>query len=219
MNSIIMRSITYGMFAVGVKGEERPSACIVNTVMQVTASPIQIAVCVNRENYTNECIKKTGEFTVSVLSENTSGTIIGALGFNSGRDSDKLLNVKHKILREGMPVLREDICCWYLCKVIDQVEALTHTVFIAEVTAGSEETVGTPMTYDFYHKVIKGKAPKTAPTYQKEEDSRVDEPYSKYVCTICGYVYDDPQRPFEELPDDWTCPICKHPKSVFQLQT
>ncbi len=40
----------------------------------------------------------------------------------------------------------------------------------------------------------------------------------KYQCTICGYIYDDAQESvkFEELPDDWTCPICGAPKSVFK---
>jgi rubredoxin len=36
----------------------------------------------------------------------------------------------------------------------------------------------------------------------------------KWVCQICGYVYDG-EVPFEQLPEDWTCPICKHPKSDF----
>ena len=32
----------------------------------------------------------------------------------------------------------------------------------------------------------------------------------KYVCQICGYVYDDAKEkvPFAELPDDWKCPLC-----------
>lgn len=47
----------------------------------------------------------------------------------------------------------------------------------------------------------------------------------KYRCSMCGYIYDpklgDPERnispntPFEELPDDWTCPICGVDKSYF----
>ncbi len=47
----------------------------------------------------------------------------------------------------------------------------------------------------------------------------------KYVCSVCGYVYDpavgDPKQgipvgtPFEELPDDWHCPRCKRPKEKF----
>ncbi|HRR40782.1 MAG TPA: rubredoxin [Syntrophales bacterium] len=47
----------------------------------------------------------------------------------------------------------------------------------------------------------------------------------KYVCNVCGYVYDPaagdpdgnipPGTPFEELPDDWTCPICGSGKEEF----
>ena len=40
----------------------------------------------------------------------------------------------------------------------------------------------------------------------------------KYQCTICGYIYDDAKEniKFEDLPDDWTCPICGAPKAVFK---
>lgn len=48
----------------------------------------------------------------------------------------------------------------------------------------------------------------------------------RYICTVCDYIY-DPERgdvvrgidkgtPFEELPDDWVCPVCGEPKSVFE---
>ncbi len=48
----------------------------------------------------------------------------------------------------------------------------------------------------------------------------------KYVCTMCGYVYDpakgdpdngvEPGTPFESLPDDWICPVCGVDKDKFQ---
>lgn len=48
----------------------------------------------------------------------------------------------------------------------------------------------------------------------------------KYVCSVCGYVYDpaegDPESgvpagtPFAELPEDWTCPVCGAPKEEFE---
>lgn len=208
----ILTSLSYGMFALGAKGEHYPNACIVNTVIQISSYPMTIAVSVNHSNYTNECIKKSGQFTVSVLSENTSGAVIGALGFNSGRDGNKLHNVKHKILLEGAPVIQENICCWFLCKVVNIVETVTHTIFIAEPIAGSETIKNTPMTYDFYKNVIKGQSPLYAPTYIPEEQEVVD----KYVCTICKYEYSDSLVPFEELPDSWVCPICGAPKSVFK---
>ena len=41
----------------------------------------------------------------------------------------------------------------------------------------------------------------------------------KYVCKICGYVYDEANEKvkFDDLPDDWKCPLCGAPKSMFQL--
>jgi rubredoxin len=50
----------------------------------------------------------------------------------------------------------------------------------------------------------------------------------KYVCTVCGYVYDpeegDPDNgvetgtPFEKVPDDWTCPVCGASKDQFEKE-
>ena len=37
-----------------------------------------------------------------------------------------------------------------------------------------------------------------------------------WICTVCGYIYNDPDVSFEELPDDWICPICGMPKKAFQ---
>src|SRR5574344_1063712 len=40
----------------------------------------------------------------------------------------------------------------------------------------------------------------------------------KYKCLICGYIYDDNKEniPFSELPDNWKCPVCGAPKSMFE---
>ena len=42
----------------------------------------------------------------------------------------------------------------------------------------------------------------------------------KYVCSICGYVYDEAAEGtlFADLPDSWTCPLCTAPKSAFEPQ-
>lgn len=49
---------------------------------------------------------------------------------------------------------------------------------------------------------------------------------TKYKCTVCGYIYDpkegdpdngiEPGTPFEELPDDWVCPVCGAGKEDFE---
>ena len=216
MKNETLFKLSYGLYAIGVKDGEKASACIVNTVFQVTNSPNTLAVSMNHDNYSHECIQKTGLFTVSVLSEDTSGAVIGALGFASGRSTDKLANVRHRVLEEGLPIIKENICCWYLCKVITSAETPTHTLFIGEIIAGSDKAVGIPMTYDYYHKVIKGSAPKNAPTYQPSLQEDEDLGGDAWICTVCGYEYKDADVPFEELPDDWVCPICGMPKSAFK---
>lgn len=215
LTSDVLSTLTYGMYAIGVKCGEKVSACIVNTVQQVAYNPDIISVSVSHDNYSNECIRKSGLFTVSVLSEDTSGAVIGALGFSSGRDGDKLKNINYRVLAEGVPVVRENICCWFLCKVVGTAETRSHTVFLAEVVAGSDSVKGKPMTYEYYHRVIKGRAPKNAPTF-RENKPKKELNSESWVCTICGYVYNDPLVPFEELSDDWICPICGAPKTAFR---
>ncbi len=42
----------------------------------------------------------------------------------------------------------------------------------------------------------------------------------KYICNICGYVYDDAEQgvPFAELPEDWVCPLCGVGKEDFTAE-
>ena len=67
------------------------------------------------------------------------------------------------------------------------------------------------MTYAYYHKVIRGKSPKNAPTYLPEDEKAQE---ARWVCSVCGYVYDG-ETPFEQLPDSFVCPVCRQPKSAF----
>ena len=115
-------------------------------------------------------------------------------------------------MESGLPIVN-DSCGYIVCRVIDQMETSTHTVFLGEVVDGDVNSADPAMTYAYYHKVVKGKSPKNAPTYLPEED----EPSGRAVwkCSVCGYVYDG-ETPFEELPDTYTCPICRQPKEKFQ---
>ena len=208
MNKNAFRSLSYGVYIISTLDGEKPTGCVANSVMQITSSPATIAVSMNHDNYTNSCIKKSGKFAISILTEQSDPELIGRFGFQSGRDTDKFDGIE-AITKEEISVIT-DACGYIVCKVIDQMETETHTVFLGEVLDADVLKNEEPMTYAYYHKVVKGKSPKNAPTYIAEE--KAEEP--KWVCGNCGYVYDG-ETPFEELSADFKCPICKQPKEVF----
>ena len=212
MNTRVFRNLSYGVYAVSTLDGERNTGCIANSIVQITSSPATIAVSMNHDNYTNSCIAKTGKFAVSILSEESDAALIGRFGFQSGKDVNKFDGIDFSI-KEGLPVIN-DSCGYIVCKVIDKMETSTHTVFLGEVV--DCDTIGSSpaMTYAYYHNVVKGKSPKNAPTYLPEEDSTPEKTAAQWVCSICGYVYDG-EIPFEELPDTYTCPICKQGKEKF----
>lgn len=211
MNKNAFRSLSYGVYIISTLDGERATGCVANSVMQITSSPATIAVSMNHDNYTNSCIKKSGKFAISILSEESNPELIGRFGFQSGKDVDKFDGIE-AVEIEGLSVV-PDSCGYIVCKVIDQMETATHTVFLGEVLDADVLKNEEPMTYAYYHKVVKGKSPKNAPTYIPEEvEDKAED--AKWVCGICGYVYDG-EVPFEELPEDFKCPICKQPKDVF----
>ncbi len=210
MNKNAFRNFSYGVYVISTWDKGRATGCVANSAMQITSEPATIAVSINHNNYTNECIKDTGMFSISILSENTDPSIIGTFGFQSGRNVDKYENVAME-LHGYFPVVK-DACAYVVCRVIDTMETATHTVFLGEVTDCDVMSKEDPMTYAYYHKVVKGKSPKNAPTYIAEEPK--EEAKATYTCGICGYEYNG-TTPFEELPDDYVCPICGQPKSVF----
>lgn len=214
MNKNVFRNFSYGVYVVSTLDSNRPTGCIANSIMQITSSPATVAVSMNHDNYTNSCIEASGKFAISILSEDSDPELIGNFGFQSGKDINKFDTVSYETIGD-LPVIT-DACGYITCKVIDKMETSTHTVFLGEVVEGDILKNEPAMTYAYYHKVVKGKSPKNAPTYIAEEETKT-ESAAKWVCGICGYVYDG-DTPFEELPDTYTCPICKQPKSVFKQQ-
>lgn len=166
MNKNAFRQLSYGVYVISTWDEGRAVGCTANSAMQITSDPATIAVSVNHDNYTNQCIQSAEKFAVSILSEDSSPSIIGAFGFKSGRDHNKFDEVEHEI-KSFMPVV-SDACAYIVCEVIDKLETSTHTVFLGRVLDADMLKGGTPMTYAYYHNVIKGKSPRNAPTYIAE---------------------------------------------------
>ncbi|MBC8525254.1 MAG: flavin reductase [Candidatus Cloacimonetes bacterium] len=231
MNPKTLHKISYGLYVVSSKKDNKINGQIANTVFQITSEPPTFAISINKKNLTHEFIKKSRIFTVSILSEDATMKFIGNFGFKSGRDIDKFKDVNYKIGATNSPIVLDYTVAYLECEVINNLDVGTHTVFVGKVIDADILNDKKPMTYDYYHKVKKGKAPKTAPTYINDkiiEIKKEEKIMKKYVCTVCGYVYDPevgdpdsgikPGTAFEDIPDDWVCPVCGVSKDMFELQ-
>lgn len=194
-----MNKLTYGLFILTAKNGSKDNGCIINTVTQVTSEPNRISIAVNKSNYTHNMIAETGEFNVSVLTENSKFETYKHWGFQSGKDADKLEAISFKRSENGIIYIADETNAYISAKVISSVDLGTHTLFIADVTASEVLSDDKSVTYDYYHNNIKSKSPKT------------DNKKKGFICTVCGYIYEG-----DTLPDDFICPWCKHPASDFE---
>jgi len=227
MNLKALYKLGYGLYVVCSRKGSRVNGQIANTVFQITSEPPTIAVSINKNNLTHEFIRESKVMAVSVLSQDTPLSFIGHFGFKSGRDIDKLKGINYKTGDAQAPVVTDNVLAYLEAKVIREVDVGTHTIFIGELVDADVIKEGEPMTYAYYHQVKRGSTPKTAPSYVEEKKEEVPKA-PKYRCRVCGYIYDPelgdpdggikPGTPFEEIPDDWVCPVCGAAKSDFEKE-
>ncbi len=213
--------ISYGLYIVSSGTMQKANGYISNTIFQVTAEPARFANCCSKNNYTAALIQQSGVFSVSILAEQCSMDILSRFGYKSGRDINKMEGIE---LREGetsVPIVLNDTIAFMECKVINTIDLGTHWMFIADlVQCEIIDDTKSPLTYQYYRQVKKGVAPKNAPTYVNKElltKTHESNTAKKYKCLACGYIYDDAEEeiPFDELPDDWVCPLCGAEKTDF----
>ena len=190
-------NISYGLYVVTSNDGKKHNGLIVNTVMQVTDTPNRVAVCINKVNYSHDVIKETGIMNVNCLTESTPFETFKQFGFQSGKDTDKFAGEQVKTSENGLVVLKENINAFISLKVTDYIDLDTHGLFVCEVTESEIVSDEKAVTYTYYQENIKPK-----PQAQKKKG---------FVCKICGYVYEG-----DTLPEDYICPLCKHPASDFE---
>lgn len=194
-----MYNLTYGLFVLTAKEGDKQNGCIINTAIQVTTKPNRISITVNKDNYTHDLVAHTGEFNISILSSKAIFATFEHFGFRSGRDVDKFADYHaYKLADNGIAYITEGTNAYLSAKVIEKVDAGTHTIFIADVTAEAVLDDAPSVTYAEYQENIKPK-PQATPA-----DKTV------WRCSVCGYEYEG-----EEIPEDFICPWCKHPASDF----
>ena len=234
MNQEALFKITYGLYILSAGDGQKMTGHVSNTVFQITADPVRFAVATNKNNLTTDMITKSKVFSISVLDQNVDLLFLGPWGFKSGREIDKFEQVNHKTGKTGAPIFLEKAVAYFECKLTETIDTGTHLLFIGEVVdMDIIDNNATPLTYEYYRRVIKGISPKNAPTYIKEHDEiKEPKPASSgkkkqlYQCTVCGLIYDPeegdpdsgiaPGTAFEDIPDNWTCPVCGVTKNDFK---
>lgn len=167
LNMKIFTKLSYGVYVITTWDEGRATGCTANSAMQIMAEPATIAVSIHHDNYTNHCIADSGHFALSIMAEKSDPMLIGKFGFFSGKDTDKFDGVEYEV-KDFLPVIK-DSCGYLTCEVVDRFETQTHTIFLGKVIGGDIIHDTEPMTYAYYHKEVKGKSSKNAPTYLPDE--------------------------------------------------
>ena len=199
MDNKAFNKLSYGLFVLTARQAGKDNGCIINTVGQITADPAKIQICVNKQNYTHDMIMATGEFNVSILTEEAVFWIFQHYGFQSGRDVDKFANIPEARTANGIRYVEGCTNAVISGKVISAIDCGTHTLFIADVTDAVTLSDEKSVTYQYYFDHIK---PKPQPAKK-----------ASWVCKICGYVYEG-----DPLPADFICPWCKHGAEDFEKQ-
>jgi flavin reductase (DIM6/NTAB) family NADH-FMN oxidoreductase RutF len=164
-----LHKLSYGLYIIGSRKDDRLNGQVANTVFQITSEPPMVAVSINKTNLTHEFIKASRVFTVSVLGEATPLSYIGNFGFKSGKDTDKLKGMNYKTGETKAPIFLDNANAYLEVEVIQEVDVETHTIFIGRVVAAEILTEEKCMTYEYYHQVKRGTTPKTAPSYIGKE--------------------------------------------------
>ncbi|MDD4876929.1 MAG: flavin reductase family protein, partial [Dehalococcoidales bacterium] len=159
MNNKALHKLSYGLYLISSRYENKLNGQIANAVIQITSEPPIIATSINRNNLTHEFIKKSKILVISILAQDTPLSFIGHFGFKSGRDIDKFKNINYKIGKTQAPVVTDNTLAYLEAKVINEVNVGTHTIFIAEIVEAEIIKAGEPMTYAYYHEVKKGTTP------------------------------------------------------------
>lgn len=164
-------NMSYGLYVLSTKDTDgRLVGCVINTAVQTSSNPASISVSTNKENYTTEAILRSRKFTLSILSQKATMETIGLFGFWNSKEKDKFETIPFRLLDSGLPILTKDVCSYLECNVKESIDCYTHKLILADLVDAGRLESDPPMTYDYYHKVVKGIVPKKAATYVETEN-------------------------------------------------
>ena len=197
----VFSKFSYGVEVLTTRVDGKDYGCIINTAGQVaSADPKKITISCIKKNHTCDMVAKAGRFNISILTEDAPYSLFQHFGFQSGRDVDKFADLPYDDrMANGIRYIPTYTNAVLSCEVIDVKDLDTQVLYVANVVEAKVLSSAPSCTYGYYHAHIK---PKKNPAPEQKEC---------WVCKVCGYVHEG-----AELPDDFTCPLCKHGKEDFE---
>lgn len=189
--------IGYGLYAITARDGDKDNALIANTVMQVTDSPLRVAVVLNKSTLTHEFIQRTGRMNVNCLKKDTPLSVFERFGYQSGRTVDKFEGTPRRRSDNGLIVLTEHSNAFFSLVCEQYIDLGTHGMFLCSVVAAEVLSSDETITYHDYQKNVKPK----------------DKSGAKlgFVCSVCGWVYEG-----AILPEELICPVCGQDRDAFE---
>lgn len=156
MNKEAMGKLSYGLFVLTAKEADRDNGCIIDTAIQAASEPNQLSICVNKSSYTHDMIKRTGEFNISVLSQNAEFELFRHFGFQSGRKVNKFKSFTQcSRSTNGIYYITEGTNAYISVKVNQTEDLGSHTMFIGGITDMEVLSEASSATYEYYQNNIK----------------------------------------------------------------
>ena len=205
MNNKAFFKLSYGSYVVSSSCDGKDSACIANTFVQVTSEPARVCITLNKNNYTTSLIENSCVYNVGVLLDDIDMDVIRRFGFQSGKDVNKFDGIDYEVDCQNIKQITEGIAASFSVKVISMTDVGTHIMFVGDVIDCKVINEGEVLTYANYHNKKNGTTPKNASSYQADTSKH------GWRCTVCGFILEA-----DELPEDFICPVCKQPASVFE---
>ena len=185
-----LQNFTYGLFFVTAKYRKKDSGCVTNTAIQVTSQPEQISIALNNASFTNEMIKQSEMFNVSVMNQNVDFELIKRFGFQTGRNIEKFENFKGmERSKNGIYYIKEGTNSFISVKITETIDIGTHTMFVGKITEMEILNNIKSATYEFYQNHIKPKPKLKSSGNNSDKNNSCRRNINCFIFTIRNKYY------------------------------
>ena len=133
MDRKITEKLDYGLYLASAAADGKLYGCIVNSISQVTsAQPQKFSLALNNNSATKKAVDQAGVLSITVISADCPDEIIKEFGYKSGRAIDKFSKFAPKTDANGSPYLTDGMAARIAFRVVDKLDAGSHTLYLLE---------------------------------------------------------------------------------------